>query len=470
MATAFKGKEVWSDWQLLCDYLEMTSVKDLREFLKSDLFQPYWVELYEAVIKPAQQEASQTGKQRARGCNLKTAQSNLISGERNGQCRFSARKLNKTQWSDTDHYSLFLHCVRDENIRNAEGIFYGSTLQISEIDFKIWQLLKRVTYDFTPSRMGGSAGAKILQPSPMPRLPSTSKDSSSRAPSSSNASNTDHRAKKRPGNASITTPGSDSNEGFTQDSGEKRKRLGPILGSRTQLAKPTTPIKEEESTDVWAHPNDRLVEISSDEEEIVSSSKVNIPIRSSDASGTADLDTPLTNYERMIFESTTPGIDLSERKWRFLMMREVVKVGDEQAQSEQRVAQRYEDPLIINAMSIEWDTQQQEALKAEKIDFQEFTQYSADKFDRQQKFFDNVKYQREDHLESCSLLKIDNPDRPRIPGMLRSSILQFWQPSIIAELLRWYLRKLLRGCALCDVVGLGKTWEVVGFLLAVSLI
>lgn len=35
-------------------------------------------------------------------------------------------------------------------------------------------------------------------------------------------------------------------------------------------------------------------------------------------------------------------------------------------------------------------------------------------FDKQQKWFDNKKYQRENHETACKMLKIINPDVPKI--------------------------------------------------------
>jgi hypothetical protein len=44
---------------------------------------------------------------------------------------------------------------------------------------------------------------------------------------------------------------------------------------------------------------------------------------------------------------------------------------------------------------------------------------------------------------------------------------KFWQVVAMAKMTEFYSAGL-RGVLLCDTMGLGKTWEVVGFILAVS--
>jgi hypothetical protein len=52
-------------------------------------------------------------------------------------------------------------------------------------------------------------------------------------------------------------------------------------------------------------------------------------------------------------------------------------------------------------------------------------------------------------------------------GMLPGQQLQAWQV-IGIKFIFDCITKGLRGCVIADIVGLGKTWEVAGYLLAVS--
>jgi SNF2 family DNA or RNA helicase len=58
-------------------------------------------------------------------------------------------------------------------------------------------------------------------------------------------------------------------------------------------------------------------------------------------------------------------------------------------------------------------------------------------------------------------------DRPRIEGMLRSIWLRKWQPVGILALCDF--QRDLTGALLCDTMGLGKTIQMVGHILAVGL-
>src|SRR5436190_19849208 len=85
------------------------------------------------------------------------------------------------------------------------------------------------------------------------------------------------------------------------------------------------------------------------------------------------------------------------------------------------------------------------------------TQEAVDKFHEQQKELDNIRYQRENHLEACKELGIPNPDVPRIPGMRPSIKLMGWQPVAVNAIKDFRVKRGLRGALLSDAVGLGKT-------------
>jgi hypothetical protein len=98
------------------------------------------------------------------------------------------------------------------------------------------------------------------------------------------------------------------------------------------------------------------------------------------------------------------------------------------------------------------------------------TQDSITQFQQQQTYLDNKEYQRENHKYTCSMLRIKNPNLPRLLSMLRSVHFKFWQPVAIWALYKMRNNPHLRSGILGDYVGLGKTWITVGFLLKVSLL
>ncbi len=152
----------YQDWNKLRQALELESGEDLAAWIGSDLFAPYFLELFESVIKPAQEEAATQGRQRSQGPKLRDVKRTLREGEKAGSRKFSRPKPNKRGWSIRDHYALCLHNLVEENTKNSEGIFYGKALDTAQRNGKIWGAIKRCEWDVSPSRRGTSRVAKIL--------------------------------------------------------------------------------------------------------------------------------------------------------------------------------------------------------------------------------------------------------------------------------------------------------------------
>ncbi|KAA8642563.1 uncharacterized protein ATNIH1004_011508 [Aspergillus tanneri] len=49
--------------------------------------------------------------------------------------------------------------------------------------------------------------------------------------------------------------------------------------------------------------------------------------------------------------------------------------------------------------------------------------------------------------------------------MVRSAVLEFWQPVAVWGLAQFRANANIRGAILADAVGLGKTWETIAFML-----
>lgn len=96
------------------------------------------------------------------------------------------------------------------------------------------------------------------------------------------------------------------------------------------------------------------------------------------------------------------------------------------------------------------------------------TKENVRKVRRVQKWLDNQNYQRENHEEACGALGIKDPVSPRLSSMVRSAVFKFWQPVAINAIRHFDEETSLRGVILADSVGLGKTWETIGFILYVS--
>lgn len=83
-----------------------------------------------------------------------------------------------------------------------------------------------------------------------------------------------------------------------------------------------------------------------------------------------------------------------------------------------------------------------------------------------EKLLDAREYQCDNEDGACANLGIK--ENPRLGRMIRGTALMFWQPVCINRIMEIMALGLVLGAIIADVVGVGKTWEAVGFLLHVS--
>jgi SNF2 family DNA or RNA helicase len=96
--------------------------------------------------------------------------------------------------------------------------------------------------------------------------------------------------------------------------------------------------------------------------------------------------------------------------------------------------------------------------------YREITQAERDAYREQAQWLDNKEYQRDNHLEACRNLGIEDPERPRIEGLYPARTLEFYQPTAINAIVE-FEDSALKGGLLADDMGIGKTVEIIGLLL-----
>lgn len=206
----------------------------------------------------------------------------------------------------------------------------------------------------------------------------------------------------------------------------------------------------------------------------------------------------LNPREKVLLEKKSDVFDASDTYWKFRHVVEALKyvqlapaaattdaviLTDDDADPRTDENTEFDPPSTADSASAPtstfdgskyMDASEFESALSGNIDTQDFacgiivpTEESLEQFKEHQKVFDNLLYQRDNHREACAILKIKNPDKPRMRSMDRGALLQFWQPTAIAGLLEVRAKRNLRGAVLGDTVGLGKTWEAVGFILKV---
>lgn len=447
---------------------------DFRRWIRSDMFKPFWDELWTSYIKPSRQVAKRKGIDRARGRGLKEIQTLIVSGEKGGLRKYSRTNPDKRDWCAADHYARFLLQTRSENIIDADGQFYGKQISESDVDMLIWAVMTRVSFEHSPSRINRPGGGNDLMGAIVDD--EVVKDGTLGNPSSGEGS---------PSVANQT--GSDLPENNTDPVADAPKK-----SPRRKRGGRNPPHKKSKPRDVVLKPvGSSLPAESGDsdsdsEEDDAAGDAVTVAVNSD-----AWKDRVLRPKEKLQLSAVSATMDMSEPFWKYKFIEIALKacmpnaVSDAVEDDDESVAEGsasenavvfasvYDASRYLDAESIDWH---KELTAAEVGDVTETdnasiivpTQESLELFQKQQKWFDNKEYQRENHQEACRRLMISNLDMPKIPGMRPGIVLKFWQPVAIDGLCEFKKKEYLRGSILADAVGFGKTFITIGFLLAVS--
>ena len=84
------------------------------------------------------------------------------------------------------------------------------------------------------------------------------------------------------------------------------------------------------------------------------------------------------------------------------------------------------------------------------------------------KLINNAKYQRDNIIESMRNLWIKDRRKPRLFRQSLSTPLRWWQIVGINAIVDARKHGKMRGMMLADIVGLGKTFQLAGYMLYVS--
>ncbi|KAI9651670.1 MAG: hypothetical protein M1831_000545 [Alyxoria varia] len=420
----------WSHRSRLSAYVGFDSLNDLEEWLRDEkLFQRDFLEMYNDLIKPAQDKA---GSKRVRFSDLDAVEKRIAEGSRGQNVILDTRDPEKDQFVDTDHIALWLIRARDSNERRSGGIFYGKSFSEREQNEVLWQVYLKMTYDLTPSKIdnakGGHSWGSIMMGLRQPK---------------------GRGAQKKP----AQLKGSSGSK--TQPPSAKHAAKAPVPSAASASAKSPTSGNDaphdEETTD--AEPSDEELEHRPD-------------VRPREA---VDKKQQQHNLELLVREcGMTLGsghkfdkTDFNLSIWRYGFLQRFTE-----ERSKETIG-RHEDFGIAFADRMANNTEFLD-LFSPGADLQPITQQddelSAETYNNFQKLFDNPTYQRENHDEACRNLFIRNPKIPKLPLMLRSTQLKFFQPVAIDGINK-FQESGIGGAILGDKMGLGKTIETIGLYL-----
>ncbi|KAB8237109.1 P-loop containing nucleoside triphosphate hydrolase protein [Aspergillus alliaceus] len=426
--------------QLMND-LKLGSKEEWKEWIQSNLFAPFWAELWNDWIK--NQSAD-------RGPGLRIIQGRMAAGESMGRTRYSARIRNKEGWDEADHLACFVWWVKHENKRSSDGVFFNRNLSDSEMDQIVWALKEWCRHLHTPSYISKPTGGTALF--------GTSRRSGERKSKSKTEDSVTGESKK-------------------QKTGKKRKKTKEIsdsdLSDISDISDLSCEVKGKTVTNKkWEyeilHPKERL-KLNRQSETIdmrdpywqylIIVRALNRCRRLPQDSAVIDMD---QHESAAALESEDVHFTPPENETLEDILRNTPKKkprpGDELHTdifdpAKYQQGEDYNDLVIRDELQVSHVMQPTEA--------------SLLIIDAKRDWFNNVEYQREKVKLACEKLRIESTKFPRMRGMRRSTTLKFWQPVAIWALVEFKQKAFLKGAMLADAVGLGKTWETIGFLLAI---
>jgi hypothetical protein len=415
----------------LAEYCGVKDVEGFKTWLKGSLFQPIFQQLYDEAIAPQQQKASGAGKGRPRTMNAKTVESAMQLGEAHGSRMFSARRVDKTDWELPEHYAYCMYNLITDNSQDFKGLFYGQKNIREHTKFcRLWACLQFELYEMAPSRQARRKEAeKKAETKEAKRV----------------AEEADHNSKKKrkskDGKASqdIDDKVQDVNDEAIEDPGDD-----------TSVADGQE-IDDEMSEEDRLH-LERIVGRQQHHQENVKSFINHV------YTGQSGI------LNEMLLERKYAEMNLEDRFWQDYLL----GLLDEAFSSQYRLTQGdmvnttealdATDEMMRDAIEKTGDSS--DLLPVKLATDEDFEAYRTNAI-----LQDNIRFQPQGYRRACDKLRL-NADYPRFDCMPLDKPFQFWQVVAIAQMMRF--SRWLRGCLLCDSMGLGKTWELVGLVLQVS--
>ena len=408
----------------LAEYCGVKDVEGFKAWLKGPLFQPTFQQLYDEAIAPQQQKASEAGKGRPRTMNAKTIESAMQLGEADGRQMFSARRVDKTDWELPEYYAHCMHNLITDNSQNFKGLFYGQKNVREHTKFcRLWACLRFELYEMAPSRQARRKEAE--KKAEMKEAKRVAQDADRK--SKKKRKSKDGKASRVVDDEVTEAPGDDTSVADGQEIDDE--------------------MNEEDRLHL-----ERIVDRQQHHQESVKSFINHVYTGQSGILNT------------MLLERKHAEMNLEDRFWQDYLLGLLGEAFSSQYRLTQGDMINTTEALdAIDEMmrdAIEKTGDSSDLLPVKLATNEDFEAYRTNAI-----LQDNVRFQPQGHQRACNKLRLD-ADHPRFDCMPLGKSFQFWQVVAIAQMMRF--SKLLRGCLLCDSMGLGKTWELVGLVLQVS--
>ncbi|KAI9882198.1 MAG: hypothetical protein M1823_006054 [Watsoniomyces obsoletus] len=154
----YQADRLWMSWARIKDQLGFDNNQKLWEWMTSDLFRPYWLELWNDYFLAERQRVGEHGKITVPD-NERIIQ-RLHEGKRHdhnrtryGRDTRGHQQLDKTNWDALDHFASFIYTTTNLNRKSREGIF----MDLFEDDHPQWarmtMVMRRIAQDHLPPRI-----------------------------------------------------------------------------------------------------------------------------------------------------------------------------------------------------------------------------------------------------------------------------------------------------------------------------
>ncbi|KAI9772388.1 MAG: hypothetical protein M1839_002467 [Geoglossum umbratile] len=127
--------------------LSKRTVTQLIDLMDGPLVKPHFDVFYTNWLKPKRKGIAGT---RARsvsqnGPSLQTVIHHIAAGERNGNQKYTSSFSDRTNWKDADHYAELLERLYQDNKKNRSGLFFGTSVANKDDAYKLlWQIIRRL--------------------------------------------------------------------------------------------------------------------------------------------------------------------------------------------------------------------------------------------------------------------------------------------------------------------------------------
>lgn len=442
------GELKWKNTDALRKDLGFANMGELNTFTQGNRFKPYFESYAKEWIFPQQKLAHREHKPRPRGPGLDTVERRLIAGERDGSDIYSNPHSDETGWDQRDHLAKMIWAIKNANTKSVQGLFYGKGLTDNEIHVRIWALCKYVEFQLAPTKQPKKLKLSTSRP---PDTTSQPAEGSTTQPSASTASPV-----TRPGEGFYNVPSANTATPTTQPPANDVPVIDLTLDEDEPIAVTVEVVRsfqEEIQFKLEADDPAQPPMLEEGEDEHFGSSRT------------------ITPAQRLKIENQSIEFDISQDFWKAWLIDRIIKSGDNPTvlRSNLQFAQTLN--LMADADSQRWLNHVTEDLEQDMIQYEPYTEEYENQFNEQQRWLDSIDYQRQDLEAACRVMQIEwkgDDTIYRMPGMALSAQFTYWQVVGIKAVLDFMGDKNSRGCILSDVVGLGKTFILVGFMLWVS--